>query len=77
MAESGDEIAVSASGYGRLRASHADREQAIEVLKAAFVQGWLNRDEFDLRVGQALVSQTWADDRGHHRVRQNPRFCTG
>ena len=42
-------------------ASHADREQVIEVLKAAFVQGRLARDEFDLRVGQALVSRTDAD----------------
>jgi hypothetical protein len=36
---------------GRLRGSHADREQAAEVLKAAFVQGRLAKDEFDLRVG--------------------------
>ena len=31
------------------------------MLKAAFVQGRLARDEFDLRVGQALASQTYAD----------------
>ena len=42
----------------RLRASHADREQAVEVLKAAFVQGRLDRDEFDARVGQVLASRT-------------------
>jgi Domain of unknown function (DUF1707) len=58
MAGPGDEIAV---GRGRLRASHADREQVIEVLKAAFVQGRLDRDEFDLRVGRALASRTYAD----------------
>jgi len=31
------------------------------VLKAAFVQGRLSKDEFDLRVGQALASRTFAD----------------
>jgi Domain of unknown function (DUF1707) len=61
MAGPGDEIAAGAGGRGRLRASHADREQAIEVLKAAFVHGRLDRDEFDLRVGQALASRTYAD----------------
>ena len=43
---------------GRVRASHADREQAIEVLKAAFVQGRLDKHEFDARVGQAFASRT-------------------
>ena len=61
MAGPGDEIAAAAGGRGRLRASHADREQVIEVLKAAFVQGRLDRDEFDLRVGRALASRTYAD----------------
>ena len=31
------------------------------MLKAAFVQGRLAKDEFGLRVGQALASQTYAD----------------
>ena len=61
MAGPGDEIAAGAGGPGRLRASHADREQAIGVLKAAFVQGRLDRDEFDLRAGQALASRTCAE----------------
>jgi len=61
MAGLGDEIAAGAAGRGRLRASHADREQAIDMLKAAFVQGRLDRDEFDLRVGRALASPTYAD----------------
>ena len=51
----------TAGGLGRLRASHADREQAAEVLKAAFVQGRLAKDEFDLRVGQVLASRTYAE----------------
>jgi Domain of unknown function (DUF1707) len=61
MAEPGDEVAAGAGGRGRLRASHADREQVIEVLKGAFVHGRLDRDEFDLRVGQAMASRTYAD----------------
>ena len=61
MAGPGDEIAAAAGGRGRPRASHADREQVIEVLKAAFVQGRLDRDEFDLRVGLPLASRTYAD----------------
>ena len=40
---------------GQLRTSHADREQMIDLLKAAFVQGRLTKDEFDLRVGQVLA----------------------
>jgi hypothetical protein len=30
----------------------------IDLLKAAFVQGRLDRDEFDARIGQALASRT-------------------
>ena len=50
-----------AGALGQLRTSHADREQAIDVLKAAFVQGRLTKDEFDLRVGQVFASRTYAD----------------
>ena len=55
----GDQAA--AAGRGRLQASHADREQVIGTLKAAFVQGRLGKDEFDARVGHALTSRTYAD----------------
>ena len=55
----GDQL--EAAGRGRLRASHADREQVIEVLKAAFVQGRLAKEDFDVRVGQVLASRTCAD----------------
>jgi Domain of unknown function (DUF1707) len=61
MTGPGDEIAAGAGGHGRLRAAHADREQVIGTLKAAFVQGMLAKDEFDARVGQALASRTYAD----------------
>ena len=51
----------TAGALGQLRTSHADREQAVDVLKAAFVQGRLTKDEFDLRVGQVFASRTYAD----------------
>jgi hypothetical protein len=61
MTGPGDEIAAGAGGRGHLRASDADREQVIGTLKAAFVQGRLVKDEFDLRVGQTLAARTYAD----------------
>ena len=53
-----DEIAAR---QGRWRASHADREQVVGALKAAFVQGRLTADELDERVGQALAARTYAE----------------
>ena len=53
--------APDAYGYGRLRVSRVDREQAIGTLKAAFVQGRLTKDELDERVGRALVPLTYAE----------------
>jgi hypothetical protein len=61
MAGPGDEAAGGAGGRAHLRASHADREQAIEVLKAAFVQGRLTKDELYARAGRALAARTCAD----------------
>jgi DUF1707 SHOCT-like domain len=45
----------------RLRASHADREQAIRQLKAAFVHGRLTKEEFDGRMDYAFVARTYAE----------------
>ena len=61
MAGPGDERAAGAAGRGQFRASHADREQAIEALKDAFAQGRLTADELDARAGQVLASRTYAD----------------
>jgi uncharacterized protein DUF1707 len=44
-----------------LRASDADRDQVLEFLKTAFVQGRLSIDELDARAGQALVSRTYGE----------------
>ncbi|HTT54851.1 MAG TPA: DUF1707 domain-containing protein [Streptosporangiaceae bacterium] len=51
----------AAAGGGRLRAGHADREQVLEALKAAFVHGRLTKAELDTRAGQALSARTYAD----------------
>ena len=59
MAEPPDQM-PAAAGSGGLRASHADREQVIGTLKAAFVQGILAKEEFDLRVGQTFAARTYA-----------------
>jgi hypothetical protein len=58
MPQPGDERAARRSG---LRASHADREQVVDTLKDAFVQGRLTKDEFDSRVTHALAARTYAD----------------
>jgi Domain of unknown function (DUF1707) len=60
MAEPRDRM-PAAAGRGHLRASQAGREQVIGVLEAAFVQGRLAKDEFELRVGQAFASWTCAE----------------
>jgi Domain of unknown function (DUF1707) len=59
MAEPPDQM-PAAAGSGCLRACHADREQVIGTLKAAFVQGMLGKEEFDLRVGQTFAARTCA-----------------
>jgi Domain of unknown function (DUF1707) len=60
MAGPGDET-PGAGDRSHLRASHADREQVIDVVKAAFVQGRLAKDEFDQRIGRVFASRTYAD----------------
>ena len=57
----GNQSAPDAVGHSFLRASHADREHVVDVLKAAFVQGMLIKAELDVRVGQAFTSRTHGD----------------
>ena len=62
MAGPGDEVAgAQGRGRGGLRASHADREQVIGALKAAFVQGRLTKDELGARVDRVYASRTYAE----------------
>ena len=61
MTGPGGEMAAGMAGRGAMRTSRAEREQVIEVLKAAFVQDRLAKDEFEVRAGQALTARTCAE----------------
>jgi len=61
MANPGDETAAGVERHALLRASASDREQVIEVLKVAFVQDRITKDELDQRIGQVLASRTYDD----------------
>ena len=56
----GDEKAAGGPGCSHLRGSHADREQAIATIRAAFIQGRLTRDEL-------TCGWTWRSGRGPAR----------
>ena len=47
--------------YGQMRSSAAEREQAIDVLKTAFADGRLTKQEYEDRIGLALSPLTYAD----------------
>ena len=49
------------AGRDQIRAGHADREQVIEALKTAFVDGRLTKNELTVRTGRALAARTYAD----------------
>ncbi len=42
-------------------AADADREHAVTLLKTAFTEGRLTKDEYDDRLGDALTARTYAD----------------
>ncbi|MFI0710953.1 DUF1707 and DUF4190 domain-containing protein [Streptomyces inhibens] len=44
-----------------MRASHADRERAVDVLKAGFAEGRLQQTEYEQRIGRAYEAQTHAE----------------
>ena len=52
---------AAAARRGQLRVAQADREAAIDALKAAYVAGRLSEDEFEARVGRTFASRTRAD----------------
>ena len=61
VVERGSEMAASVGGGGHMIASQADREQVLDALKAAFVQGRLTKDELDRRVGHVLATYAELD----------------
>ncbi|MFI8853224.1 DUF1707 and DUF4190 domain-containing protein [Streptomyces sp. 891-h] len=44
-----------------MRASHTDRERAIDVLKAGFSEGRLGQEEYEQRLARASQAQTYAE----------------
>jgi hypothetical protein len=46
---------------GKLRAADEDRERVVELLKVAYTEGRLSKDEYDDRVADALSARTYAD----------------
>src|SRR5271166_1470039 len=52
---------LPAEDYGHLRAAQADRERAIDVLKAAFAEGRLDIDEFAERVSAVHASKSYGE----------------
>jgi hypothetical protein len=45
---------------GRIRASDADREKAVELLRGAYTEGRLTLAEFDERTTAAYAAKTWS-----------------
>jgi len=52
---------MATGDFSRLRAAQADRERAVDVLKAAFAEGRLDQDEFADRVALVYRSRTYAE----------------
>jgi hypothetical protein len=52
---------MAAGSYAHMRASTADRDRSIEVLKASFVEGRLTKNELDLRLSLAFVSRFFTE----------------
>ncbi len=44
-----------------MRAASADRERAVDVLKAGFAEGRLTQDEYNERMGQAYAAKTYGE----------------
>jgi len=44
-----------------MRASSADRERAVDVLKAAFAEGRLDQEEYNDRMGRAYAARTYGE----------------
>ena len=62
MNDDDTKLTLSASGEkGKMRASDADRDRAVELLGVAYSEGRLSKDEYDGRLEDALSARTYAD----------------
>ena len=49
------------SAHASMRASSADRERAVDVLKAGFAEGRLTQDEYNDRMGGSYTARTYGE----------------
>jgi hypothetical protein len=56
----GHRYPAASSGRGNMRAADADRDRVVEVLKLAYSEGRLSKDEYDGRLENALSARTYA-----------------
>jgi hypothetical protein len=49
------------AAYASIRASDADRERLVEVLKNGFTEGRLTQDEYNLRLERAYTARTYGE----------------
>ena len=54
-------LGIPAGGNAYLRASSADRDRAVDVLKAGYAEGRLSKEEYDSRASQAFAASTVGD----------------
>jgi Domain of unknown function (DUF4190)/Domain of unknown function (DUF1707) len=54
-------LGIPAGGNAYLLASSADRDRAVDVLKAGYAEGRLSKGEYDSRASQALAARTLGD----------------
>ncbi len=52
---------MATSGYGRMRATDADRENVHALLQSAYADGRLSWDEFDVRSTKLVAAKTYDD----------------
>jgi hypothetical protein len=52
---------VQAHVNAGMRAASADRERAVDVLKAGFAEGRLTQDEYNERMGRAYAARTYGE----------------
>jgi Domain of unknown function (DUF1707) len=57
----GSVLPAAAGPASKWLASTADRERAVDVLRAAFAEGRLTQDEFNDRMAQAYASRTYGE----------------
>src|ERR1700683_3855712 len=54
-------LGIPAGGNAYLLASSSDRDRAVDVLKAAYAEGRLSKEEYDSRAGKAFTGRTLGD----------------